>query len=115
VSLHPAIVHILVGAYDSYFVSDQSAIYAIGTFVSNLDAMVKEAQAANIKVILGTTPPISTNVSGYVTQINPAIAGYGATHNIPVIDYADALCGCASLSSGQGLLPYCPSRLVMPR
>jgi hypothetical protein len=64
VNLHPVIVHILVGAYDSYFVSDQSAIYAIGTFVSNLDAMVKEAQAANMKVILGTTPPISTNVSG---------------------------------------------------
>jgi lysophospholipase L1-like esterase len=102
VSLHPAIVHILVGAYDSYFVSDQSAIYAFQGFLSNLDAMVKEARAANIKVILGTTPPISTNVSGYVTQINAAIAAYGAAHNIPVIDYADALCGCASLSSGQG-------------
>jgi GDSL-like Lipase/Acylhydrolase family len=102
VSLDPAIVHILVGAYDSYAVSDQSAIYAFQSFLSNLDAMVKEAQAANIKVILGTTPPISTNVSGYVTQINAAIAAYGAAHNIPVIDYADALCGCASLSSGQG-------------
>jgi hypothetical protein len=102
VSLHPAIVHIMVGAYDSYFVSDESALYFSQTFVSNLDSIVKEAKAANIKVILGTTPPISTNASGYVTQINAAIAGYGAANNIPVINYADLLCGCTSLSSGQG-------------
>jgi GDSL-like Lipase/Acylhydrolase family len=109
VSLHPATVHIMVGAYDGYFVSDQSAIYAFQSFLSNLDAMVKEAQAANIKVILGTTPPISTNVSGYVTQINAAIAGYAAAHNIPVIDYADLLCGCASLSTTNPFLLYSPA------
>jgi acyl-CoA thioesterase I len=113
VSLHPAIVHILVGAYDSYAVSDQSAIYVIQDFLSNLDAMVKEAQAANIKVILGTTPPISTNVSGYVIQINAAIAAYGATHNIPVIDYADALCGCASLSSTGGFFTILANTQLM--
>jgi hypothetical protein len=73
---------------------------AFPSFLSNLDAMVKEAKAANIKVILGTTPPISTNASLYTTQINAAIAGYGAANNIPVIDYADALCGCVSLTSG---------------
>jgi hypothetical protein len=49
---------------------------AFPSFLSNLDAMVKEAKAANIKVILGTTPPISTNASLYTTQINAAIAGY---------------------------------------
>jgi hypothetical protein len=103
VSLHPAIVHIMLGAYDSYFVSPESALYFSQAFVSNLDAMVKEAKAANIKVILGTTPPLSTNASGYVAQINAAIAGYGAANNIPVIDYADLLCGCASLSSADGL------------
>jgi hypothetical protein len=100
ISLHPAIVHIMVGAYDSYFVSDESALYFSQSFISNLDAMVKEAQAANIKVILGTTPPISSDSSSYVTQINAAIAGYGAVNNIPVIDYEDALCSCASLSTG---------------
>jgi hypothetical protein len=47
-------------------------------FISSLDALVKEAEAANIKVILRTTPPISTNLSGYTTQINSTIAGYGA-------------------------------------
>jgi lysophospholipase L1-like esterase len=97
VSLHAAIVHIMAGAEDSYFVSDESALYMSQSFFMNLDAMVKEAKAANIKVILGTTPPIA-NISGYVTQINAIIAAYGATNNIPVVDYADAICGCASVS-----------------
>ncbi len=110
VNLHPAIVHILVGAYNSYFVSDESALYAFQDFLSELDAMVKEAQAANIKVILGTTPPISTNASGYVTQINAAIAAYGAVNNIPVIDYADALCRCTSLITGD----FATSALMTP-
>jgi hypothetical protein len=48
--------------------------------------MVKEAQAANIKVILATTPPISTNASLYTTQINAAIAGYGgSTTRMPCV------------------------------
>jgi hypothetical protein len=98
VSLHPAIVHIMIGSYDGYFVSDQSALFDFQDFLSNLDIMVKEAEAANIKVILGTTPPIATNYTSYTTQINAATAGYGAAHNIPVIDYADLLCGCASLT-----------------
>jgi hypothetical protein len=72
--------------------------------------MVKEAEAANIKVILGTTPPGSNSyLSGYTTQINAAIAGYGAAHNIPVIDYADLLCGCASLNTTNPLSLYSPA------
>ena len=98
VSLHPAIVHIMIGAYDGYFISDQSVLVDFQDFLSNLDTMVKEAEAANIKVILGTTPPIATNYTSYTTQINAATAGYGAAHNIPVIDYADLLCGCAGLT-----------------
>jgi lysophospholipase L1-like esterase len=113
VSLHPAIVHIMVGAYDAYFVSDESALFVFQGFLSNLDAMVKEAKAANIKVILGTTPPISSIDSGYITQINAAIAGYGAVNNIPVIDYADLLCGCASLSTNPFPL-YTTNGLMMP-
>jgi hypothetical protein len=113
VNLHPAIVHIMVGAYAAYFVSDESALFDFQNFISNLDAMVKEAKAANIKVILGTTPPISTIDSSYITQINAAIAGYGAANNIPVIDYADLLCGCASLSTNPFPL-YTTNGLMMP-
>jgi hypothetical protein len=109
VSLHPAIVHIMVGAYSGYFVSDESALFDFQEFVSALDALVKEAQAANIKVILGTTPPVSTNIVSYTTQINAAIAGYGAAHNIPVIDYAYLLCGCASLSTKDPFPLYSPT------
>jgi hypothetical protein len=119
VNLHPAIVHIMVGAYAAYFVSDESALFDFQNFISSLDAMVKEARAANIMVILGTTPPISTIDSSYITQINAAIAGYGAANNIPVIDYADLLCGCASLSTNpfplfttNGLMV--PSAAVVP-
>jgi hypothetical protein len=98
IALHPAIVHILIGAYDSYAVSAQSALYASGGTVANIDAMVKAAEAAGIKVILGTTPPISTNDSYYEPQTNAIIFAYGAAHNVPVVDYADMLCGCASLN-----------------
>jgi hypothetical protein len=91
VSLHPAIVHIMVGAYDAYFVSDESALFVFQGFLSNLDAMD----------------------SGYITQINAAIAGYGAANNIPVIDYADLLCGCASLSTNPFPL-YTTNGLMVP-
>ena len=114
VSLHPAAVHIMVGAFDAAYVSDESALFDFPGFVSNLDAMVKEAKAANIKVILGTTPPINTLQSGYLTQINAAIAGYGAANNIPVINYADLLCGCASLSMTNPFALYGTTPLMMP-
>jgi hypothetical protein len=111
VNLHPAIVHIMVGAYAGYFVSDESALFDFQDFINTLDTYVRAAQAANTKVILGTTPPISASyVSNYYTQIVAAIAGYGAAHNIPVIDYADLLCGCASLSLGEFSIPlYSPT------
>jgi acyl-CoA thioesterase I len=114
VSLHPAVVHIMVGAFDAAYVSDESALFDFPGFVSNLDAMVKEAKAANIKVILGTTPPINTLQSAYVTQINAAIAGYGAANDIPVINYADLLCGCASLSTTNPFALYKTTTLMMP-
>ena len=113
VSLHPAIVHIMVGSFDAAFVSDESALFAFQYFLSNLDAMVKAARAANIKVILGTTPLISITDSDYITQINAAIAGYGAANNIPVIDYADLLCGCASLITNPAPL-YTTNGLMTP-
>jgi hypothetical protein len=112
IALHPAIVHILIGAYDSYAVSAQSALYATPATVANIDAMVKMAQAAGIKVILGTTPPISTNDSYYEPQTNAIIFAYGAAHNIPVVDYADMLCGCASLNMDLSA-PFATSPFMM--
>lgn len=113
VNLHPAIVHIMVGAFDAAYVSDESALFDFPYFLSNLDAMVKAAEAANIKVILGTSPPINTNDSSYLTQINAAIAGYGAANNIPVINYADALCDCVSLSTHAFSSLFTPNNPLM--
>jgi hypothetical protein len=101
VDQHPAIVHIMIGADFAYFVSDESALFLLPGFLNYLDSMVKQAQAANIKVILGTSPPLSVvdGNDGYLPEINSVTAAYGAAHNIPVIDYADAMCGCPSLST----------------
>ncbi len=80
VSLHPSIVHIMVGVVDE--AQEDDALMALTTpdLVNNLNTMVQEAKAANIQVILGMEPPA-------VSQENAAIAAYGAANNIPVINY----------------------------
>jgi hypothetical protein len=100
VSLHPAIVHILIGVGDSDQTHDPTFQLAIPDFLHSLDAIVQEAKAANIKVILGLEPSIFT-FSGQLESMNSVIAGYGAANNIPVINYGDALCACV----GSRLIP----------
>ena len=102
VSLHPAIVHILIGVGDSDQTHDPTFQLAVPDFLHSLDAIVQEAKAANIKVILGMEPSIFT-FSGQLESMNSVIASYGAANNIPVINYGDALCGCvgSSLTPGQ--------------
>jgi hypothetical protein len=94
VSLHPAIVHIMVGADDATTTTDEGFPLAIPNFLNNLDAMVKEAKAANIKVILGIESPYFTYNPQLLDSMNSVIASYGAANNIPVINYGDALCVC---------------------
>jgi hypothetical protein len=100
VSLHPAIVHILIGVGDSDQTHDPTFQLAIPDFLRSLDAIVQEAKAANIKVILGLEPSIVA-FSGQLESMNSVIASYGLAHNIPVINYGDALCGCV----GSRLIP----------
>lgn len=95
VSLHPAIVHILIGPGDADDADDASFELYIPSFLTSLEAIVREAKASDIQVVLGTLPPVLT-VSGQMTAINSVIANYGAANNIPVINYGDALCGCVS-------------------
>jgi acyl-CoA thioesterase I len=106
IDLHPAIVHIMVGADD--LASDDGAVQAAGGiapgFMTSLEEMVNMAKAANIKVILGVesvawasaTPP-------YPQQLNAIVAAYGAQNNISVINYGDALCQCVSSIGGASL------------
>jgi hypothetical protein len=93
VSLHPNIVHILIGPADASLVYDSGYQIYIPYFLSNLDAMVKEARAANIKVVLGMGAQ-NFEYAGNLEPINAVIVAYGAANNIPVINYGDALCGC---------------------
>jgi hypothetical protein len=77
ISLHPAIVHIMIGAADSYVVYDSGFQYYIPGFMIALDEMVKEARAANIKVVLGMEPQ-NFSFESNVEPINAIIETYGA-------------------------------------
>ncbi len=105
VNLHPAVVHIMLGAVDAN--TDDDAVFqtTLPTFLANLDAMVKEAKAANIKVILGMEPSSLSTDGEQLEQINSLIANYGATNNVPVINYEGALCG-ANCSGNSTAMAY---------
>jgi lysophospholipase L1-like esterase len=101
VALHPAVVHIMIGLNDAINASPSSLASTPPYVESNLDKMVKEAQAANIKVILGT------EITGQgeaewpeLSVMNAMIEAYGAANNIPVVNYGDAICGCVMEFNG---------------
>jgi hypothetical protein len=96
VSLHPAIVHIMLGAADASTATDEGYQQAVPNFLSNIEAMVNEAKAANIQVILGIESPYFGYDGQLLDLMNSAVASYGAANNIPVINYGDALCTCVS-------------------
>jgi lysophospholipase L1-like esterase len=75
VSLRPAIVHIMVGAFDAEVTTPEGEPFTVPQFVTNLDAMVKEAKAANINVVLGMEPATGSFNYPFWQQINAAIAG----------------------------------------
>jgi hypothetical protein len=98
VSLHPSIVHIMVGVVDE--AQDDDALMALTTpnLVNNLNTMVQEAKAANIQVILGMEPPA-------VSQENAVIAAYGTANNIPVINYGAAQMASTDIYAGDAFVP----------
>jgi hypothetical protein len=84
VSLHPAIVHIMFGETDAEDMSPTTTQFYGPGLLADAQQMVAEAKAANIQVIFGLEP-------NALPQYKAIITMYGAAHNIPVIDYADAL------------------------
>jgi hypothetical protein len=102
VNLHPAIVHILVGSVDAAISDDATGPTVVANFIANIVKMVEEAKAADIKVILATTPAGSPSNFGII-QMNAFLESYGAANNIPVINYEDMLCGCVSSVGGSGI------------
>ncbi len=102
IDLHPAIVHIMVGADDLAMDDDAQQVFGIApAFMTSLEEMVNMAKAADIKVILGVEPVAWASATPpYAQQLNSIVAVYGAQNNIPVINYADALCQCVSSIAG---------------
>jgi hypothetical protein len=98
VSLHPSIVHIMIGSNNQ----SDDATYAsnIPQYLVDIATMVKEAEAANIKVILGYMPPNSSGWIGPISLMNGALAAYGAANGIQVGNYYDALCLCVGSTGG---------------
>jgi len=108
IDLHPAIVHIMVGVDDLNQDDDalQATDYVPKGLLTALETMVNMAKAANIKVILGIEPTQWASASPpYPQAINSIIAGYGAQNNIPVVNYADALCQCVNSTGGADPVP----------
>jgi hypothetical protein len=103
VNLHPAVVHIMVGASDADETFDSNFVSAVPDFLANLEKMVKEAKAANIKVVLGMEPSSLSSEPPYLEKMNSVIASYGAANNIAVINYEGALCGCNGSGGGTGI------------
>ena len=69
---------------------------ALSSYGQGFEKIIKTAQAANLKIIVGLEP---FSWFGTVHYLNEWTALYCHSHNIPVIDYASAL-------GGAGLGPY---------
>ena len=93
----------MMGADDATTTDDATYQSAIPQFLSNLDAMVKEAKAANIQVILGIEPPAFSYNPPLLNSLSAVIANYGAADGIPVINFGDALCVCVGSVSASTL------------
>jgi hypothetical protein len=95
---HPAIIPILIGANLSVNTPPHATPGAVPAFATQIDTMVKQIQAAHIKVILGLTPSAGQISFGDYDRgfFNEIIAAYGVAHNITVVNYADAMCQCIS-------------------
>jgi hypothetical protein len=90
VALHPAVVHIMLGIGDA--ADDHNVSQSVnGKVLSALQSMLQQAKAANIQVVLGLEPLLATNNSKVLQMLNAIIATFGEEHNIPVINYGDAL------------------------
>jgi hypothetical protein len=99
IDLHPAIVHIMVGVDDANFDDDADEQLAFPAFLKNLEQMVKLAKAASVQVVIGIESPEWGGLRS-LEPINSIIANLAAQNNIPVINYADALCACVSSTGG---------------
>jgi hypothetical protein len=95
VSLHPTIVHIMVGQNDASEAHDADYQLKTPQVIAAITQMVQAAKAANIKVVIGSVMP------GEVlnTEMNEALAAFATANGVPFINYSDVLCGCLESAS----------------
>jgi hypothetical protein len=95
VSLHPTIVHIMVGQNDASEAHDADYQLKTPQVIAAMTQMVQAAKAANIKMIIGSVMP------GEVpnTEMNEALAAFAAANGVPFISYSDVLCSCLESAS----------------
>jgi lysophospholipase L1-like esterase len=98
VSLHPQIVHIMMGASDAQLVDDATFRFGPGGPAGYLAQMITEAKAANIKVIVGIEPQDFTE--GNLAPMNAAMIAVAQANGVPVINYGNVLCGCVAPLGG---------------
>lgn len=77
---HPNVVHIMMGVVDESQIDDATLTLTTQNLLANLQTMVREAKAANVRVILGLEP-------GGWSPENAAVAAYGAANGILVLGY----------------------------
>jgi lysophospholipase L1-like esterase len=103
----PAIIHIMVGSDDVDSPTAEGIVVSpvYPTFLSNMQAMIETAKAANIQVILGIESPqwVEGGAWGPIEPLNSIVATLAAQNKIPVINYADALCSCVGSTGGTGI------------
>jgi GDSL-like Lipase/Acylhydrolase family/Bacterial Ig-like domain (group 2) len=119
VSLHPNIVHIMVGSSDAELSDDAFFATTTPAFLQAIEGMVAAAKAANIKVIFGLEPQYGSYATS-VELFNSLVVSYAAQNNIPVINYGDALCQCVGSTSFDAsttvspLNPYLANEIITP-
>jgi GDSL-like Lipase/Acylhydrolase family len=90
IALHPAIVHILVGADDADIDDDEEQQIDWPQYLSFLQTMVTWAHEANIHVIIGLEPT-GWAAAGTLDATNTITATYGNQIGTTVVNYATAL------------------------
>jgi hypothetical protein len=94
----------MLGSVESYLSITGSATgtlyleYEAPNLMSDVQNMVKEAQAAHIQVVFGLEPQAAA--PGMMTPFNAIMVAIAAANNIPVINYGDALCQCVTALDG---------------
>jgi hypothetical protein len=101
------IIHLLVGQADEDAIDDggNQPAFLFAAFATNMEKIITTAQAAHLKIIVGTIP---YSWQGRLDKLNQWIFQYCNAHHVPVINYAFAL------NSGQGYAASRPPKSISP-